>query len=237
MLQSKKLSWDSDFFRINIAKIETENASVDELNQAIAQLKNEGIKLIYIFSSKAIDISEYTSDSQKFIDVGPKVLYHKELTKAPDYHPQIESFKAVEVSDKLYDLALQSGVYSRFKLDPKLPRDAYEKLYRIWIKNSVNRSIADEVVVFMESGEIAGMVTLSKKGDWGDIGLIAVDETFRGKKIGHHLLNAAYKYFYDLGITEIGVETQLNNLGACRFYEANEFLVHKVEYLYHCWLK
>jgi hypothetical protein len=36
---------------------------------------------------------------------------------------------------------------------------------------------------------------------------------------------------------ELGVETQLNNLGACRFYEANEFLVHKVEYLYHCWIK
>jgi dTDP-4-amino-4,6-dideoxy-D-galactose acyltransferase len=237
MLQSKKLSWDSNFFGINIAKIETDQSSATAILEAIDQLKNEDIKLIYIFSQKALEIAEYNSDNLQFIDVGPKVLYHKKLQKAPDYYTQIESYKAAEASDKLYDLALQSGVYSRFKLDPKLPRDAYEKLYSIWIENSVNRSIADEVLVFMENGQIAGMVTLSKKGDWGDIGLIAVDETFRGKKIGHHLLNAAYKYFFDRGITELGVETQLNNLGACRFYEANEFLVHKVEYLYHCWIK
>jgi dTDP-4-amino-4,6-dideoxy-D-galactose acyltransferase len=233
MLSHKHLDWDSDFFALPIAHIIAEDPSAAALEEALSTLQSEGIALVYLFLSTPLSIEP---NSIGMSDMGGKVLYHKQLTKAPDYHPQIASYPSGNTVPKLYELALQSGVYSRFKLDTKLPKGAYERLYRTWIEKSVQRIISDELFVYNIAGKIAGMLTLSQKADWGDIGLIAVDSAYRGQKIGHHLLNAAYKYFYDLGITDLGVETQTQNEGACRFYESNGFRVHKTELIYHVWL-
>jgi dTDP-4-amino-4,6-dideoxy-D-galactose acyltransferase len=234
MINIKKLAWDTAFFGFPIARIETDEAADNNLKMQLAQLLQEGTELVYVLSSSIINDDFWQSTDFDISDVGGKLLYHKKLTDRMPYHPQIESYRADTVSEKLYELAIQSGIYSRFKLDSKLPGNAYERLYRIWIENSVNRSIAEEVFVFKQDDKIAGMITLSQKEDWGDIGLIAVDHGFRGQKIGQNLLAAANTFFFDKGLKDLGVETQTINSGACRFYEANGFLVHKTEYLYHC---
>lgn len=233
MLSSKVLDWDSDFFGLPIARIIAEDPSATALENALSTLQSRGTALVYLFLTTALSSQ---LKGAEIVNMGGKVLYHKPLTTAPNYHPQIESFPLGDTAPELYELALQSGVYSRFKLDTKLPEAAYERLYRTWIEKSVKRILADELLVYKVDGKIAGMLTLAQKGGWGDIGLIAVDTDYRGQKIGHHLLNAAYKYFYDLGITDLGVETQTQNKGACQFYEKNGFQVYKSEYLYHVWL-
>jgi len=90
-------------------------------------------------------------------------------------------------SNELEKLSIQSGKYSRYSVDKNIKRDKFEKLYTIWIKRSIGKEIADEVLVILDNGNIAGMITLGNKNGKGDIGLLAVESRFRGKNMVNSL--------------------------------------------------
>jgi dTDP-4-amino-4,6-dideoxy-D-galactose acyltransferase len=229
------LEWDSNFLNIPTARIYTDSIDATHIAKELQVLKNKNIKLVYLITPQP-----FTPDTFRFElkNVGGKVLYHKALTKAqPAVNEAIEAFKNSVPDKTLYNLALQSGIYSRFKLDEKLPANCYEKLYNIWIENSVNKSIADEVLIYNVKDQTAGMVTLgTNKQGWGDIGLIAVDNNFRGQKIGQALVTAAQEYFIRKNISDLGVETQIDNKAACHFYEKMGFKAIQTEFINHFWL-
>ena len=56
-----------------------------------------------------------------------------------------------EISDELTDLSIAAGEYSRFAVDPRIPRDRFEEMYRIWVAASV-------------CGEMAGTVLIARDG-------------------------------------------------------------------------
>lgn len=138
---------------------------------------------------------------------------------------------------KLEDLAIQSGEYSRFNVDPRIPTERFEELYRTWIRKSVDRSFADAVMVVQgDDGEIAGMVTLGEKNGRGDIGLIAVNVECRGKGYGRALVYTALEFFRSKGTLDAQVVTQGGNGPACKLYEATGYSVEKQENYFHFWL-
>lgn len=97
---------------------------------------------------------------------------------------RISSFPKIMdgVPEQINDLAVSSGEWSRFRIDSNIPGSAYEAMFKAWIKNSVNRSIADEVFVAKDSetGDIVGLITLKlKEGNITSIGLLAVSRTHR----------------------------------------------------------
>ena len=71
-----------------------------------------------------------------------------------------------DVPDTLRELSLAAGIYSRFKADEAVPQAVFEGVYGGWIKNSVNKSMADETFVAVHKGTGAevGLVTVKKKG-------------------------------------------------------------------------
>jgi dTDP-4-amino-4,6-dideoxy-D-galactose acyltransferase len=102
--------------------------------------------------------------------------------------------------------------------------------------NCVNRKIAMEVLVYDMNKTIAGVVTLGEKQLRADIGLIAVDDLYRGKGIGTSLMLSAESWFashtnFDL----IQVVTQGANIAARSLYERCGYSVEKIEYVYHFW--
>ena len=96
--------------------------------------------------------------------------------------------------------------------------------------------MADEVLVIMRNNHIAGMVTLTDKNGVGDIGLIAVDEKFRGRKFGQQLVLDAQRWFIQHGCHTSCVITQEDNLPACHLYEKCGYQKTKTEFFYHFWL-
>lgn len=237
MLKSKFLQWDSGFFGIQIVRVDLYVVHIEELISCLTNHFNDGIELIYLFSPNKLDNFNWESTNISVKSVGGKVLFLKEISEQLSFDTKIESYESNIVSDELLSLTIQSGIYSRFKLDKELPLNSYEKLYTKWIENSVKKEIADEVLVYRDENKILGMISLSKKNIKGDIGLIAVDELSRGKRIGQKLLNASNRYFFDKGITLIGVETQTQNINACEFYKVNNYVESTTEYIYHCRIK
>jgi len=239
MYNYRLLEWDTRFFGYKIALLEPYDLSLDKLKEIISELKNDAIKLAYCFAGQEDMASNYSLNQLPALLVDEKITYSKTV----DAHnlnsvaTNVKPYRLSFATDKLKSLTLQSGGFSRFNIDPNFRDNEFEKLYIEWIDRSVSRELADEIFVYDEGQEIQGFITLKIKQNGGSIGLIAVDERQRGKKIGKKLINAALMYFTEKKIDRIEVITQKANSGACRFYEVCGFKVQNIVNVYHLWIK
>ncbi len=223
-----KLTWDSEFFGLNIGKIVL---SQDDDFSNFDVKSYQDYDLIYIYAPHRYDV--HLCDV-KLVD--NKVFYRKNIINKGSVNSNICAFTGKEPSHELYDLALQSGEYSRFKFDKRFPIGSYENLYRRWVEQSVCKTIADDVLCYYSEGRIVGMVTISAKEGIGRIGLVAVDTSSRNIGVGSALLDAVNAYFFERRIYIIDVPTQLNNTKACNWYEKNGYKVSSITDIYHWWI-
>jgi dTDP-4-amino-4,6-dideoxy-D-galactose acyltransferase len=232
------LEWDSRFFGYKIAAIKASGISLIRLNQIIGELREKEIRLAYCFASPDDKISNDSYKQLSALLADEKITYSiqpGETINLPS-PVNIVPYQLNYASEKIITLALQSGIFSRFKVDPSFQNKEFEKLYIEWIEKSVNKTLASEVLVYMEEGEIYGFITLAMHGITGSIGLIAVDEKQRGKAIGKKLIHAGLLYFKDLKSEAVEVVTQKANITACRFYESCGFGIKNIVNIYHLWI-
>ncbi|MBJ2174576.1 GNAT family N-acetyltransferase [Aureibaculum sp. A20] len=235
MNEYEHLSWDSDFFGFKIAKIKIDR-DFNQLQDLLNKLKHrESYKLVYVFTKDEIlNLDFIDKYNGKLVD--RKVTYSKYVNEnnliSLDF---INKYQSGKVDSILIDLAIQSGEFSRFKIDDKIETDKFEELYQLWVRNSIDKKIAKEVFVYSEN-EILGFITVGVKNEKANIGLIAVDHNARGKGIGKKLMVRAERWAVNTDYNEIQVVTQGNNKSACNFYENCGYSIVKTEFIYHFWL-
>jgi dTDP-4-amino-4,6-dideoxy-D-galactose acyltransferase len=209
----------------------------DELADTLHLMKDQGFRLVYYPAAFMIE-KESILEQYNGLMADEKVTFVKELggngLPEPDSH--IISYAGPEVSSQLLTLAWESGIYSRFKVDPHFKNDEYKHLYKKWIERSVSREIAKDVLVYMDGAVTGGMITLGEKNNRGDIGLVAVAELARGKGIGKKLMIAAENAFKKMGYQQVQVVTQGINTPAMKLYENSGYTIDERIYYYHFWL-
>jgi dTDP-4-amino-4,6-dideoxy-D-galactose acyltransferase len=234
------LKWDSDFFGVIVARILPERLTEPDLKQLIAKLKDRRVGLAYWASCPEDISSQNAARNLNGFLADKKVTYAIDITgKSIDTDSgaySIEEYADNVPTSELESLAIQAGVYSRFNLDPRIPEERFEMLYKLWIRNSVSRKIADAVLVVRYLNRIVGMVTVGEKNHRADIGLIAVDDSMRGKNLGVSLVRAAQKWAVCKGYASAQVVTQGENLAACKLYEKCGYFLEKTENVYHFWI-
>jgi dTDP-4-amino-4,6-dideoxy-D-galactose acyltransferase len=229
----QRLEWDSDFWGINTGLLDLKH------NFFIPVNLNE-FQFVCIFSDRLLNQDELNKFGGQIHLADEKRVYLKSLSNETILpNPNIASFSAERViPERLYDLAIQSGHYSRFALDPHLPKDGFKQLYRTWLERSVSRAIAEDVLVYETDNIIRGFITLGIKNNIPDIGLVAVESESRSMGIGASLLEVAELWAYNHAKkNEIQVVTQGANQGACMFYERKGYSINTVKYVYHWWNK
>ncbi len=233
------LEWDSLFFGYKIASIRPHEIKTRELSDLIRNLGKEGFRLAYCFVNPEDEVSINSVTNAGGLLADEKVTYFIKDFKENDSYAstQIKPYNLAYTSENLRLLALQSGIYSRFKTDPNFHNKEYENLYSEWIEKSVKKNAADEILVYYDGNDEKGFITLIVKNETGSIGLLAVDEKERGKSIGKKLINAAFAYFVDKNLHEVEVVTQKSNKSACAFYESVGFKVKNITNVYHLWIK
>ncbi len=235
------LRWDTVFFGFIVARIIPHRLTADELEYTLALLKKQNVSLVYWASDPLDNESQRSAKLLGGFLADKKRTYVFDLQGVSNAYLQevstnIEEYLNPLPNSALEALALKSGVFSRFNIDPKFLKKQYESLYKLWILNSVNKKIADTVFVAKDRGKIIGMVTVSKKNYCGRIGIIAVDESMRGKNVGVDLVSTAQKWFILQGCKIMQVVTQGDNIAGCRLYEKCGFHIEKTEHFYHFWL-
>lgn len=152
------------------------------------------------------------------------------------------------VSDRLKELAVESGVYSRFNTDESLSKEGFRAMFTMWLTNSLNRSLADEVFVVRDrladrsgGGEELGFITVKRtSANVVNIGLLAVSASHRRKGLAYALLSRAILWALEAvggdPAAMLTVVTQGDNKPACECYEKFGFSLSSVQDIYHCWL-
>ena len=197
--------------------------------------KKDGYDLIYVLGSNNLCFpSDILSKfGGKLVD--RKVQYTKKITNITSENI-VSEYDSLELSKPLEQLAYESGIYSRFRIDDQFQETDFYRLYKEWITKSVERKIADKVYVIKEDNAVCGMATLKIDTNKGEIGLIAVSDLHQGKGYGKLLINACCNELKRQDIDTIEVPTQFANKNARLFYGKCGFSVKSITNVYHFWL-
>lgn len=228
----RALQWDSDFFGLRIGRADLQTkADALELRAMHEELKRQ-YDLLYIFDAHAVG---FEADGAQLVD--EKILYGKPCEPRKQY-VEVSLYQGASPSNDLYRLASVSGGCSRFKLDERLPKGSYERLYNRWIENACPREGTNkQILLFKDEQNVArGMITIDYQGELGHIGLVAVDTDVQHQGIGGKIMSTLDGYLFERGVKMLEVPTQKGNTDACRWYEKNGFIVQSVLPIYHWWL-
>lgn len=229
------LNWDSAFFGKRIYQLDTfRDLYLDEWESVLSEKPDLVYCVIEAPSSETVEFIE--SQGGNLYD--RKIRYFKrEIPADPITDNAFYSESTSQLTDDLETMTYQSGSFSRFRLDPQLSFK-FKDLYKEWIVNSLNRKLADEVLLAKDhEGKTAGFITLSVKDGTGNIGLLAVHENFRGRGAGMFLMRQADKFFKEKQASGATVVTQLDNIPACRLYEKMGYAIEKNESIFHYYSK
>jgi dTDP-4-amino-4,6-dideoxy-D-galactose acyltransferase len=219
----KYLEWDSLFFDKKIGQITIER----ELD--ILQEDKSKYDLIYVFSKNG-ELNLNLVDKKVIYLIDDLISYKDEINN-------IELFQDSQNNHAdLLNLALQSGKHSRFKSDSNFKDEDYKKLYTEWIKKSISKDLATDIIIKKSKNKIIGFATLARKTDeLADIGLVAVDLAYRGKGLAKEIIMNTLKLAARQGYKKIQVVTQLDNKPANILYEKVGFKKDNLTYIYHIW--
>jgi len=235
-LEIEYLEWDSRFFNLNVGRILLNNINLyNNFEEVLSQIND--YDLIYIFSLTQIPVISQVN--LKLVDV--KRTYKLDLANfkldkiSNDFTNNINVYDKTFVIPELEELAYKTGEYSRFKTDSYFDTSSFKRLYKTWIENSVKKINCDEIYVYSLNDRIVGFVTVKFDKNSCRIGLIGVDENYRGMQVGGNLIKKVINEASFRNITSIYVDTQKDNQIACRFYEKYGFKIHLEQYIYHYW--
>lgn len=228
MMNIQFLDWDTKHFGFKVGTIEIDKEYDFSLEQLKDNARNEDYKLIYLKSSSLLD------NSSLFFD--EKLVYSQNRTSDDSlFYSEIELYRSDIIEQEVYNLALKSGEYSRYKLDNKFPMECFQLLYIKWIENSIYTDYATDVLVYRLGGKPVGLLTYKNSEDTSSIGIIAVNQDFQGYGIGSKLIKN-YQSLLNNNIKVLDVVTQGVNKPARSFYEKNGYKITSRTYVYHLWV-
>lgn len=231
-MEIRALQWDSDFFGLRIGRADLySKEDALSLVDRHGELKQQ-FDLLYVFDPNNVGL---VASGARLVD--EKVIYNKPCEPHKQY-PEISFYQAAQPNDDLYRLAFVSGGYSRFKLDERLPKGSYERLYARWIENACRGEGGNKhILIYQDKQGIAkGMITFDHTDELGHIGLVAVDSDAQCHGVGSKIMSTLDGYLYQQGVKILEVPTQKSNTNACRWYEKNGFAIQSITSIYHWWL-
>lgn len=236
-VEVRVLEWDSEFFELRVGRATGDLRSPKDLSAFEDRSLAADIQLVYYAAPEALPEVLLRQTTFEWLLADVKLTYLKPVDHIAVVADEVAVAERLNDDDrrKIEDLAIQSGVHSRFKVDPNIPDRHFEALYRLWIRKSLSGEMALTVLTARVGNSLAGFVTLGEKDGRGDIGIIAVDHHFRGRGLGRKLMQSAEQWFADHGYAEIQVVTQQRNIPARKLYEHCGFRIDHSECFYHVW--
>jgi dTDP-4-amino-4,6-dideoxy-D-galactose acyltransferase len=231
----EKLEWDSQLFGYPVAKVDLFDVTLSETNILFKIIKSAKYRLCYLFVNPDDLILNRFIVENGGILVDRKTILYKRAENHNVYSNEIIEYTLENVDDKIKELALIAGCFSRFKLDRNFKNNEFEKLYFHWVSKSITKEIAIKTFITKENSNITGMITLGGKDNSSKIGLLAVNDNFHGRKIGTDLVRRADSDAYSHGFKTIHVISQFDNTAALKLYEKCNFKIENIINVYHLW--
>lgn len=170
-----------------------------------------------------------------FFLVDTQVTFEKAISdQSPSTPPNVEVRLAQPNDEKgACSLAGSAFRYSRFHLDPLIPRQLANRVKTEWVANYFRGQRGDALVVALDKNKVVGFLQLlfNENNKELVIDLIAVDENMRGKGIAAAMIHYADRAFPSHQQMVVG--TQIANISSVRLYEKLGFRLRSAQYVYH----
>lgn len=240
-MHSEYLKWDSDFFDFPVYRLRVDNELFTErLQEEITLVRAHHARLLYVFCAPELKNKIQKKLSPPLVEscecVDEKVTFVFDLKSAAKISdPLVPLYTQSEISCELRQLAVQSGKYSRFVIDKKIPSEKSNDLFIKWIEKSKHGSMGDVILVWPNEKAIQGMLTLKLDSHkkTAAVGIIAVNPAQQGQGIASRLVQAAKLWAHENGAESVTVVTQKQNLAACALYHKEQFKLINTEVIFH----
>lgn len=231
----EKLEWDSKFFGYPVGRISFNTPFEPDEKSLHDTLQSSGFRLVYLFANPFSEITNRAIVKAGAYPVDHKITFVKPTNYHSYFYNSIEEYCLTELTNEVKELALGSGIFSRFRTDSRFKNHEFERLYNEWILKSIKKEIAQKVFIATHDSKITGLITLGNQNGYGRIGLLSVDQSYLGKKIGSDLLKKADNEAYSMGYPTLKVTTQFQNKAAYNLYLSFDFLIGEEINVYHFW--
>ena len=246
--------WDSAFFGVAIAQIAAGRTTAGELAAAVAQANDASVECLCFLadaddqeSVRAAEVNGFSLMDVRLtlecaVDATSSALARRSReAKAALARRSREAKAAIRPAapgdlPPLVALARTSHRNTRFHRDVRFDPARSDDLYAVWVERSVKGELADAVWVVDVDEAPSGYITASRGPAGASIGLVAVDEAYRGRGYGDQLLRTVLDWAAAQGIPRVSVVTQGRSAPAVRFYERAGFATSLIQLWYHRWL-
>lgn len=235
-MEIKTLTWDSNYFGLNVVEISKLNDILYSPSKIISKLSDHNVDLAYCKSPKII---ENTQNAQyHFQYVLKRLPLFQEIKENAPFHPKVSEYKKKgEVDRNLIKLAQLTGRVGRFGNDPNVSSRQCDEIFKSLIVNSIEGDLASDILVYRENEEIVGFCTIKIDDDEGYIPIIGVFPEYAGSGVGFSLMKAIETYLYNKGCKYAIGGTQDFNEQAIKAFVRFGMSLGEPEYVYHIWNK
>lgn len=136
----------------------------------------------------------------------------------------------------LLDIAGSAFRYSRFHLDPAIPKELADRIKQEWVQSYLRRTRGDKLFAAFLGGEPVGFLAALASEKDGErfrvIDLMGVAPGLQGRGIGSALIQA-FSAHYQNQCDGFEVGTQVANTPSLRFYQRHGFTIARSQYVVH----
>jgi ribosomal protein S18 acetylase RimI-like enzyme len=227
------LEWDSNFFGFRIAQYREHLLSEDSWRSAELWCREQNIDCLYLLADSSDPQTASVAQAHSFRFVDTRVLLEAQTSPHTEPPAGVRPAQPEDI-ETLRRIARSSHYGSRFFFDSRFPRSRAEDLYAAWIQRSLD-GWAHAVLVTESDGGVVGYITCHLSDTQGSIGLLAVDQSHRGRGRGRQMLAAAMHLFQHSGMRTVLVVTQARNIASQRLYQQAGFRTRSVQVWFHRW--
>lgn len=232
-MEIEKLDWDTGFFGFNVARIKNDSLWQDT-NLKLENIFKQNVEL-GVFTSSKPGFEKFDNKYYNITNVYNRVPIIKEVKLITPVHQNISSYSEKFPCKDLIELAKLAGKEGRFGKDLRISEETYNEIFEQWITNSVNRSVADDVLVYEIDDRVVGFGSIKIEGENGYAPLFAVNRAFEGKGVSFALMRAIENNLIEKGCKYLVSGTQENNKKALAAFKRFGFELQSIQYVFHLW--
>jgi len=233
----KPLKWDSDFFKIRIAKVTAPRITQRMASFIDSWCASNSIRCLYYLCDCDHAESVRVAEAHGFHFTDIRVSFEMDMQ---DYAARgaDKSVRGCTEADlpAIKDIARRSYSQSRYYYDGHFDTATLERFYSDWLETTF-RSPRGKVFVAHKDGKPVGYISgeIDNRGRLGRIILVGVDEQSAGSGVGKHLVDAMLDWMHGQKAYVTEVVTQGRNIPAQRLYQKSGFKMVSAHIWYHKW--
>ena len=234
-LSCQILDWDSEFFGRRIARVVGKEMDSEKMESVQAFARSQNVDCVYFLVDDEDEASIRAAEAGDFRCVDVRVTRERTLEGISKELPAgVKVFRDEDLA-ALQAIARSSHSATRFYHDAHFSRQRCDSLYERWITNSCGGE-SDRVFVVRRNGEAVAYLTCEvDSSKVGQIGLVAVSESERGRRLGEDLVRSSLAWFAKRDRERVRVISQARNVAAAKLYEKLGFDTTATERWFHFW--